>query len=105
THQMFKDIERVAAEIGALPFVVYDFTDFETTAHHWEHWMTSQLRGARGSITDVSLQTMVIGDAHVLQPIAESFRNGYGGTPIAVYASIDEAVEHAMIASRVLAAW
>ncbi|MEM6530939.1 MAG: hypothetical protein AAF653_21760 [Chloroflexota bacterium] len=106
-HDLYSVFRAVAHHAGGQPtFVIYDCTRFDLTYREIEQWMQTQSMGMRGSITDSTTQTIIVGKSNALRDVVEAFeRDDYGNVYVGMYGTLREAMNHARDGYRIFGAW
>jgi len=105
-HRVFRQVTAQVSGRYGQDFVIYNCTDYQPTRRECRAFIRAQSAGLRGSITDPSTFTMLVGDNYALPYLAEQFEDRRnGGVQVGVYRTVNEALHHAREARRIFSAW
>jgi hypothetical protein len=94
--EMFDEIAAQAKKITGHGYVIYDCRNFEITFGDLVDGMAAQSKGTPGSISDDRFTSIIVGSDNMLKMATESFKQEqYGKRDVALYGSMDKALEHA----------
>lgn len=105
-HDTFRHIALQTSGVYGQDFVIYDCSDFHLSERDLTRWLRVQAFGLRGSITDPSTFTILVGAGETLSHIVEAFaQETYGGVMVGWYEDMDEAIAHVQAGRRIFSAW
>lgn len=102
----FNHITQLTADNIGQDFVIYDCSDFAPSTRQLKRWVQLQLMGLRGSITDASICTFLVGANTAVAEAIQHIEQETGGTiAVGLYDHMHEAVRHAEEGYRIFSAW
>lgn len=105
-HDIFRQITRQTSGIYGQDFVIYDCSDFNPTERELQRWMQVQAFGLRGSISDPSTFTILVGAGEAVAYIVEAFEQAaYGSIIVGWYDNMNDAIAHVQNGRRIFSSW